>query len=94
MKMELSHHCRSLAPVFSSSESTQRHSVPGKTNLGIKLKTFVKAIHALQECLNPLFFGSVLPNLIFNQFTWVVCITMQLHVKERDTIRKRDLSMA
>ena len=44
---------------------------------------FVKnALCSFQNCPNPIFLGSMLPELLFNTFLRVLCITIWLHKKE------------
>ena len=45
-----------------------------KTILFRKLK--MSAVCALHDCLNPIFLGGVVPELLFNQFLWVLYIAI------------------
>ena len=77
-----------VAPVLSNSDlkrhcSILNHFRPKEPILDRKLIMCSLGTQCKSHVL-----GGVLPELLFNQFMWILCITISLRMKERDSVRK------
>jgi hypothetical protein len=71
-----------VTPVFSNSEPARRHC---KAENGFVRKCRM----CLQDYLNPINLGGVVPELLFNKFLLVLCTTKCLRVKGRESDRMK-----